>query len=258
MRRLLQTWATGLTLLALGQAAGADTAAQSPAWSDTEGEVLVLQGQLLELHTAAGKGYPIFHALERGEQLRIFKRRADWFKVETQDGKLGWVHRRQLTQLTDPQGQWVDFSNPGWQDAAQNPWQLGLLVGNIEGALGYTTYLNYRFTDHLSTELKYTQAYGDFSTTKMASLHLLHQPFPSWRLSPFFSLGTGSVKVSPNAVVVKPEDRQDSFIGVGAGLIWHLSARVDMRAEYQKDTILTTRDANEEIEEWKAGFSLLF
>jgi opacity protein-like surface antigen len=159
--------------------------------------------------------------------------------------------------LADKQDRKVDFPNPSWQEAA-NTAQLGLLVGRTAGAVSYTTYLNYRFTHHLSTEIKYTQAFGDFSSTKMASIHLLHHPVPQWRLSPFFSLGSGSVKVSPNAVVAEPEDRQDSFIAVGAGLMYHLSARIDLRAEYSNSTILTTRESNEDIEEWKAGFSLLF
>jgi hypothetical protein len=40
--------------------------------------------------------------------------------------------------------------------------------------------------------------------------------------------------------------------------MYHLNARIDLRAEYSKSTILTTRESNEDIEEWKAGFSLLF
>ena len=37
-----------------------------------------------------------------------------------------------------------------------------------------------------------------------------------------------------------------------------VKSRIDLRAEYSKSTILTTRESNEDIEEWKAGFSLLF
>jgi opacity protein-like surface antigen len=232
-------------------------AAAEPKWSDTDGEFLTFTGQVLELHTAPGSGYPLFHALEHGEVLRVFKRRGDWYKVETKDGLQGWVHRIHLGNMTDAQNQIVDFPRPNWKEA-QNAGQLGLLVGRTAGAISYTTYLNYRFTSHLSTEVKYTQAFGDFSTTKMASVHLLHHPFPQWRLSPYFSLGSGSVKVSPNAVVAEPEDRQDSFIAVGGGLMYHFNARIDLRAEYSKSTILTTRESNEDIEEWKAGFSLLF
>jgi opacity protein-like surface antigen len=251
MRLLTALWAISLlTCSSLTQAA-------APAWSDTDGEFLVFQGQVLELHTAPGSGYPLFHAIEAGETLRVFKRRGDWYKVETTKGIKGWVHRTHLNTLADSENQRVDFPHPNWKEV-QNSGQLGLLVGRTAGAISYTTYLNYRFTTHLSTEIKYTQAFGDFSSTKMASLHLLHHPAPKRRLSPFFSLGSGSVNVSPNAVVAEPEDRQDSFLAIGAGVMYHLSARIDLRAEYSKSTILTTRESNEDIEEWKAGFSLLF
>ncbi len=254
MRLLSILWAISLitssTLAAPASAAGAQ-------WSDSEGEFLTFKGQVLELHTAPGSGYPLFHAVEQGEVIRVFKRRGNWYKVETASGELGWVHRVHLDELADQDERRVDFPNPSWKEAA-NTAQLGLLVGSTAGATSYTTYLNYRFTTHLSTEVKYTQAFGDFSTTKMASVHLLHHPFPQWRLSPFFSLGSGSVKVSPNAVVAEPEDRQDSYIAAGGGIMYHFNARIDLRAEYSKSTILTTRESNEDIEEWKAGFSLLF
>lgn len=253
MRLLSTLWA--ISLFTSLSVAAADTS--TPRWSDTDGEFLIFKGQVLELHTAPGSGYPLFHALENGEVIRIFKRRGDWYKVETASGLQGWVHRIKLNSLADKDDRLVDFPNPTWKEA-ENTAQLGLLVGRTAGAISYTTYLNYRFTHHLSTELKYTQAFGDFSSTKMASLHLLHHPFPHWRVSPFFSLGSGSVKVSPNAVVAEPEDRQDSFIAVGGGFMYHFSARIDLRAEYSKSTILTTRESNEDIEEWKAGFSLLF
>jgi opacity protein-like surface antigen len=232
-------------------------AASEPKWRDDDGEFLTFKGQVLEIHTAPGSGYPLFHAVENGEVIRVFKRRGDWYKIETANGILGWVHRVHLNQLADAEDKVVDFPRPNWKEA-QNTGQLGLLVGSTAGAISYTTYLNYRFTAHLSTEIKYAQAFGDFSTTKMASVHLLHHPLPQRRLSPYFSLGSGSVKVSPNAVVAEPEDRQDSFIAVGGGIMYHFNARIDLRAEYSKSTILTTRESNEDIEEWKAGFSLLF
>ena len=104
--------------------------------------------------------------------------------METASGIQGWVHRIHLNELADKDDRLVDFPNPTWKEA-ENTTQLGLLVGRTAGAISYTTYLNYRFTTHLSTELKYTQAFGDFSSTKMASLHLLHHPFPNGACRPF-------------------------------------------------------------------------
>ena len=56
----------------------------------------------LELHTGAGRGFPVFFVVERGESIEILKRKTDWFKVRTPAGKEGWVSRDQLENtLTD-------------------------------------------------------------------------------------------------------------------------------------------------------------
>ncbi|HRH79348.1 MAG TPA: SH3 domain-containing protein, partial [Cellvibrionaceae bacterium] len=97
MRLLSTLWAISL-LASLSVAAAASPAAQ---WSDTDGEFLTFKGQVLELHTAPGSGYPLFHAVENGEVIRVFKRRGDWYKVETASGVQGWVHRIHHNELAD-------------------------------------------------------------------------------------------------------------------------------------------------------------
>ncbi len=232
--------------------------AGAQAWSGDTGEFVTLRAPYLNLYTAPGRGYPIFHVAEKNEKLRIFKRKGDWYQLETENGKRGWAHRNTLSALQDNQGLYLDVTNPGWRDAASNPVQFSVLGGSTSGAITYSSILGYRFTPNISSEIRYTQAFGNASTLKVASLTVVHQPCPLWRLAPFVTLGTGAISSRPNAVILKPDTRQDSFISVGAGLFFHATARIGIRAEYIKDTVLTRRESNEEIEEWKAGFSLLF
>ncbi len=243
-----------LWILAASPAA-ADVA--TPPWSSDKGEVVVVGSPYVELYVQPGRGFPRFHALEKHEQMRIFKKRNDWYKVETQDGKQGWVRRKDLYRIYDQDGYLLDFSTPTWSDN-KYPLHLGLMLGQLDGALAYTVYTGYRFTPNLSSELRFTHAFGEFSTIKLGSGMLVHQAFPHWRFSPFFTLGGGVIQTSPDTELVQAEDTEDTTFTVGGGLMIYLSHRLVARIEYNQHTILTTRDNNEEVEEWKAGFSVFF
>jgi hypothetical protein len=53
-------------------------------------------------------------------------------------------------------------------------------------------------------------------------------------------------------------DRTDQVAHVGLGVRTYLTRRFVVRAEYKSYVVFTSRDDNEEIEEWKAGFSFFF
>lgn len=212
----------------------------------------------LEMHTGPGRGFPIFHTIEKEETITILKRRTDWFKVISTRGKTGWVKRAQMQYTLGAQGELVDLDDPTLQDYAQRRSEFGVLAGDFDGADALTGYVGYRFTKNISAELKISQAKGNFSNSKIATLALTHQPFPEWRISPFFTLGAGVIRTEPNATLVKTEDRTDNALLVGAGFYYYLTRRFMLRFEYSNHLILTSRNVNEEVNEWKAGFSVFF
>jgi hypothetical protein len=82
---------------------------------------------------------------------------------------------------------------------------------------------------------------------------------PEWRLSPYFTLGTGIIYIEPKATLVRTEDRTDQIGYVGAGLQFYLTRRFMLRSEYRKNIVFTSRNDNEEIDEWKyLGFACFF
>ena len=89
----------------------------------------------------------------------------------------------------------------------------------------------------------------------MGTASIVMSPFPEWRVSPFFQIGTGMINVSPQTTIVQSDDRTDEIVHVGAGADIYISKRFIFRAEYKRHTVLTSRDDNEEIDEWTAGFS---
>ena len=90
----------------------------------------------------------------------------------------------------------------------------------------------------------------------MGTANLVVYPFPKRRISPFFEIGSGIIHIEPQTTIVQTEDRTDEIVHVGAGANIYISRRFVFRVEYKRHTVLTSRDDNEEINEWKAGFSV--
>ncbi len=152
----------------------------------------------------------------------------------------------------------IALSVPQLEDFAQRDWELGVLLGDFGGSDAISAYTGYHFTRNLSVELELSENFGRYSSGQSATLNLLHQPFPDWRYSPFFSLGGGVRKTTPRSTIVQTEDRTDDVLVVGGGLRIYLTSRFLMRVQYKKHTVLTSRDDDVEIEEWKIGLSAFF
>ena len=212
----------------------------------------------IELHTGPGRGFPVFHVVDRGELVEVIKRRTDWFLLRTTKGKEGWAKRAAMELTLSPDGEPTGFADADFGDFSRRRWEAGVMAGDYEGANLITAYAGYIVNQNLSAELQFSQAFGAFSDALSASINLLAQPFPEWRASPFFLLGTGIHYTDPNVTLVNEDDRTEQITNVGVGLRWYLTRRFIFRAEYQNHVILQSIDDNQEIDEWKAGFAFFF
>lgn len=212
----------------------------------------------LEMHTGPGRGYPKFHAVERGETIVVIKRRTDWFLVRDSRGVEGWVHRRQLELTLSPAGEPVQVADADRQDALESRWEVGVLSGDYGGANVISLYGGFSLNPHVSVELWGSHLLGNFSNGWAANVNVVHETWPEWRVSPFFTLGAGYIHTEPKSTIVQGEDRSDQTAHVGAGLRLYVTRRFVLRAEYKSYVVFTSRDDNEEVEEWKAGFAFFF
>jgi hypothetical protein len=212
----------------------------------------------LEMHTGPGRGYPIFHVVDRGETVEIVKQRTDWFLVRDADGDEGWVDQDQMELTLNPDGSEVDFERAGIEDFTNSRWEMGVLAGDFGGANIVSLYGAYSLNPHVSLEVWGSQILGNFSNGWTASVNVVHETWPDWRFSPFFTLGAGMIRTEPKSTIIQGEDRNDQIGHAGAGFRVYVTRRFLFRAEYKTHVVFTSRNDNEEVEEWKVGFAFFF
>jgi hypothetical protein len=229
------------------------------AQADEQLQKILIADPYIELHTGPGRGYPIFHVVERGQEVVIVKRRTDWFQVRTDRDVEGWVTRDQMLATLEPTGEPLDLQEPARENYMSRRWQGGVMAGDFGGASLISVFGGYAFSDNLSIELTFNHIIGDISNGYSATLGLMHVFVPEWRLSPYFTLGTGVIYTDPKSTLVKAEDRTDQIGYVGGGLQFYLTRRFMLRSEYRSNIVFTSRDDNEEVDEWKyLGFAFFF
>jgi len=212
----------------------------------------------LEMHTGPGRGYPVFHVVDRGDSVEILMRRTDWFQVRAPDGAVGWVDRAQMERTLQTTGSEIVFAEANQDDFTNSTWELGILAGDFGGANIISLYGAYSLNPNVSIEAWGSQILGNFSNGWMGSVNLTHETWPDWRISPFFTLGTGVIHTEPKSTIIQGEDRTDQIAHAGAGFRVYATRRFILRAEYKSYVVFTSRDDNEEVEEWKVGFAFFF
>jgi len=212
----------------------------------------------LELRSGPGRGYPVLQVAERDESVRVLYRRTDWFKVRTERGVEGWAAQRDMLRTVLADGTPFRFDLGDRSGFTSHNFEAGVFAGDYGGATLVSAFTSYSFNSQLAAELSVGQFLGKFSNGVVADLGFSHVIMPEWRLSPFLTLGTGLVHITPKATLVLPSERTDQTAYVGGGLRFYLTRRFFVRAEYKSHVVFTKRNANEEVDEWKLGFAFFF
>jgi hypothetical protein len=219
---------------------------------------VTVKDAFISVHNGAGSGYPIFHVIERGELITLLKMRTDWIKIETARGIKGWIKRSDIFLTLGPDGAVPEFADDKQADYLVDRFELGAAFGDFDGAKAFDVNFGYHFTRNLSAELRLAENTGEFADSQIVGLALVHQPFPEWYVSPFIGIGAGTIKTMPSSTLVQTEDRKDNLLQASIGAYAHITSRFFLRVELTNDYILTSRNTNEEVKEWKVGFSVFF
>ncbi|MBV1908654.1 MAG: hypothetical protein KUG78_04995 [Kangiellaceae bacterium] len=225
---------------------------------DSSLQKVIIVEPFIEFHTGPGRGYPVFHIEEKGQQIELIKKKTQWFKIRAKRGQEGWVHEDMMSKTLSLDSEKFDAGNSEQSDFTKRTLEAGVMAGDFEGATSLTLYTGWNFTENLSAEIAVSQALGNVSDIRHGTISLLHQPFPDWRVTPFFKLGAGVIHTQPFTTLIQTEDRTDEIVLAGIGVKAYISREFFIRAEYSNYTILTSRNDNDEVEEWKLGFSVFF
>ena len=212
----------------------------------------------VEWRSGPAEGYPVFHVSEQGEWLSLLIRKTDWMKVRDEKGREGWIRINDLLKTHDASGNLVSIVEPQFDDYGTRRWEAGIMHGEFDGAAVNAGYVGYWMTEHLSLELWGSQVLGDSSEILIANINLLHQPFPSWRFSPFFTIGAGQLFIDPKSTLAEAENRSEDTIHAGFGARYYIDNRYFIRMEVKDYKVFTNRETNEEATEWKIGLSVFF
>jgi len=215
----------------------------------------------IELHTGPSAGYPIFHVVERGSEVSILLRKTRWFKVETSDGKVGWVSREQMRQTLLPSGEQFKVIDRDEDDFASRRWVVGVTGGEFESTPVITLFGGYSFTDNLAAEVSFGQSTGSVSSSTLVKGNIVMQPLPDLKYSPYLTLGFGKVEISTSSTLIAANDETSSFAQVGLGIQRYISRSFLFRVEVNEYVVFSTSsisDSNEVVSEWKLGFAVFY
>ena len=212
----------------------------------------------IELHTFAGRGYPVFYVAARGEWISIELRHTDWYKVRTATGKVGWVTRQQLQSTLAENGQPNEFGDVRYDDYLARRVELGAGYGRFHRESMIKFWVSYRVSDTLSLESTLGQVQGVFSGTTLWHVNLQAEPWSDQRFSPFMGIGIGMFKNIPNQSLVNFQPTNARLADAIIGARYHLTDRFMVRADYAIYTAFVSDQRSLEYRAATAGLSFFF
>jgi hypothetical protein len=226
--------------------------------ADAPAERLTVTDPYLELRTGPGRGFPIFFVVSRSDWVEIELRHTDWFKVRTSNGKVGWVHRRQLeTTLTEAGGK-KTFRDLMLDDYLQRRVQLGAAWGRFKSEPMLKMWTSYKLSDTLTAEGTIGQVQGLFSGTDFWHINVTAEPWSDRRLSPFVGIGFGKFKNIPNQSLVGALPTDAKLANASIGLRYYLTDRFVARVDYSIYTAFIADTRSAEYRAITAGLSFFF
>jgi hypothetical protein len=210
----------------------------------------------LELHTGPGRGFPVTQVVERGESVEILKRRTDWFKVRTARGKEGWVSRAEIEATVSAGGAPLRLRDVLLEDYRRRRFEIGFAGGVLESDPFMIVHAGYRLHENLTGEITFGQVSGDFSSSTLYYAALLSEPFPEWRVAPFFSLGLGRFRNTPKATLVGALETESNLANAALGARYYLTRRFVVRGDYRRHVVFVDAGRINEYNEVSLGIAL--
>jgi hypothetical protein len=221
-------------------------------------ERLQITAPYIEMHTGPGRGFPVFFVVPRSQWIGIDLRYTDWYKVRTEDGKVGWVRRSQLQSTLTAAGDTKTFRDVLLDDYLSRKLQLGAAWGQFKTEPMLKFWTSYRLTETLGIEGTLGQVQGVFSGTDFWHVNVVTEPWSDKRLSPFLGIGLGKFNNFPNQSLVGATTTDAQLANASVGVRYHLSDRFVVRADYSIYTAFVADTRTLEYRAMTTGLSFFF
>lgn len=222
---------------------------------------LVVKEAFVNVHTGPSSLHPVFYVVTRGKKITVLSQKTQWVKIKTGTHKIGWVYEGDIAKTMFSSGEQVEFDKTSYEEFSKRSIEVGVQTGSLESSPAFSLSLGYLFNDLFSTQLSVGQAIGQLSSVSIISVDALMTPYPKIEYSPYFVLGVGSANIKPNATLINPKTTTSSLAKVAVGIKKYLGERFIVRLEWANYTLFSAdndADSNEEVTEWKVGFSTFF
>jgi len=211
----------------------------------------------IDLHTAPGRGYPIFDSVEQGARIEILKRRTNWYKVRTSEGVEGWATANSIGKTLLPTGIPADLPEVGHGEYLASRWRMGFTVGNFEQADSFSVTLGYRPIQWVGVEVELGRVFDQSVTGEYQNLNLIIEPFPKWDITPYVLVGTSTVSFEARKKVVFDDLGDADGTALGFGASYYIGRNFLVRGEMRTYT-LEGELGESDFTEWKIGLSSFF
>jgi len=221
-------------------------------------ERLQVSDPYIELHTGPGRGYPVFFVVERKGWIEIEMRHTDWYKVHTDDGKVGWVDRAQLETTLTEAGARKTFRDVLLEDYLHRRVEVGAGWGHFSGAPLLKAWVAYQLGDTFAAELDAGQVQGRYSGTSYWGVKLVAEPWSDRRLGPFFGIGVGKIDNVPNASLIGAISNNAKMANATVGLRYHVSERLVARVDWTEYAAFVSSGRTDQYHALTAGLAFFF
>lgn len=219
--------------------------------------VLRVAEPYVDIHTGPGRGYPVFHVVEQGEEIKILKRKANWYKVQAPGGQTGWVTAPALAHTLEPTGVPVDLPEVGYGDYLKSRWRVGFTGGQLEGSSTFSITGGYRFLSWAGVGIEIGQIFDQSVTGEYFGINLLVEPKPNWVVTPFVTVGAGQFSFEERQKLVVEDVGSPSYGTLGAGVSYYVGRNFVFRGEYRRYSISTDGD-RVPLNGWTLGLNAFF
>lgn len=219
--------------------------------------VLEVVDPFIELHTAPGRGYPVFHVIEKGERVELLKRKTNWYKVRSASGEEGWTKAAQLGRTLLPTGLPADLPEVSHGEYLASSWRVGFTTGRFEQSTSFSLAVGYRPLTWLGTELEAGKIYNRSVTSDYYSANLIIEPFHRWDLTPYALAGISRFSFDARQKVLLSDLGDADAFNIGGGLSYYIGRNFLVRAEYRLYSVSSNSDSTG-LSEWKIGLNTFF